>query len=81
LSPIISDNVIGNDKLVHDFFYKLHRLGRCEAAVIEAASFTLIHYVNLSTATKMCVNSPLAFLNGRTKSNPHVEKGEVIGMV
>jgi hypothetical protein len=44
------------------------------AAVIEAADFTLIHFMNLSTATKMCVNPPLAFLNGYTKSSPHVEK-------
>jgi hypothetical protein len=51
------------------------------AAVIEAASFTLIHFVNLSTATKMCVNPPLAFLNGPTKSSPHEEKGQEIGMV
>jgi hypothetical protein len=50
-------------------------------AVIEAASITLIHFVNLSTATKMCVNPPLAFLKGPTKSSPHVEKGQVIGMV
>jgi hypothetical protein len=33
--------------------------------------------VNLSTATKMCVNPPLAFLNGPTRSNPLVEKGQV----
>jgi hypothetical protein len=51
------------------------------AAVIEVASFTPIHFVNLSTATKMCVNPPLAFLKGPTKSSPHVEKGQVIGMV
>jgi hypothetical protein len=30
---------------------------------------------------KMCVNPPLAFLNGPTMSSPHVEKGHVIGMV
>jgi hypothetical protein len=51
------------------------------AAVIEAADFTLIHFVNLSTATKMRANPPLAFLNGPTKSNPYVEKGQVIGML
>jgi hypothetical protein len=39
------------------------------AAVIEATYFTSIHFVNLSTAIKMCVNPPLAFLNGPTKSN------------
>jgi hypothetical protein len=49
--------------------------------VIEAADFTLIHFVNLSTVTKMCVNPPLAFLNGPNKSSPHAEKGQVIGMV
>jgi hypothetical protein len=51
------------------------------AAVIEAAGFTLIHFVNLSTVTKMCVNPPLAFLKGPTKSSPYVEKGQVISMV
>jgi hypothetical protein len=45
------------------------------AAIMEAAGFTLIHFVNLSTAIKMCVNPPLAFLNRPTRSNPHVEKG------
>jgi hypothetical protein len=51
------------------------------AAVIEATGFTSIHFVDLSTATKMCVNQPLALLNRPTKSSPHVEKGHVIGMV
>jgi hypothetical protein len=51
------------------------------AAVIEATCFTLIYFVNLSTATKMCVNPPLIFLKGLTKSSPHVEKYQVIGMV
>jgi hypothetical protein len=51
------------------------------AAVIEAAGFTLIHFVNLSTTTKIFVNPPLAFLKGPTKSSLHVEKGLVIGMV
>jgi hypothetical protein len=37
--------------------------------------------VNLSMAMKMCVNPPLAFLSEFTKSSPHVEKGQVIGMV
>jgi hypothetical protein len=50
-------------------------------AVIEAAGFTSIHFVNLSIATKMCVNPPLAFLNGPTKSSPDMEKGHVVGMV
>jgi hypothetical protein len=45
------------------------------AAVIEAAIFISIHFVNLSTATKICVNPTLAFLKGPTKFSPHVEKG------
>jgi hypothetical protein len=45
------------------------------AAVIEAAGFTSIHFVNLSTVMKMCVNPPLTFLKRPTKSSPHVEKG------
>jgi hypothetical protein len=49
--------------------------------MIEAGDFTSIHFVNLSTVTKMCVNPPLAFLNGPSKSSPHVEKGQVMGMV
>jgi hypothetical protein len=51
------------------------------AAVMEAVGFTLIYLVNLSTATKMCVNPPLAFLNGPMRSSHEVEKGQVIGMV
>jgi hypothetical protein len=51
------------------------------AAVIEVARFTLIHFVNLSTTMKMCVNLHLGFLNRSTKSSPHMEKGHVIGMV
>jgi hypothetical protein len=50
-------------------------------AVMEAADFTSIHFMILSTAMKMCVNPPLAFLNGPTRSSPHVEKGQVIGIV
>jgi hypothetical protein len=50
-------------------------------AVIEVAGFTLIHFVNLSTAIKMCVKPPLAFLNGPTRSSPRVKKGQVIGMI
>jgi hypothetical protein len=30
------------------------------ATVIEAAGFTSIHFVNLSTATKICMSLPLA---------------------
>jgi hypothetical protein len=48
------------------------------AAVIEAAGFTSIHFVNLSTVMKICVNPPLAFLKVPTKSSPHVKKGQVI---
>jgi hypothetical protein len=77
LSPVIGDNIIGNAKPVHDFFDELTSLG----TVMEVASFTSIHFVNLYIAMKMCVNPPLAFLKGRTKSSPHVEKGQVIGMV
>jgi hypothetical protein len=51
------------------------------AAIMEATGFTSIHFVNLSTVTKMCVNPHLAFLKGPTKSSPYVEKGQVIGMV
>jgi hypothetical protein len=51
------------------------------ATVVEVAGFTSTHFVNLSTATMMCVNPPLAFLKGPTKSSPHVEKGQIIGMV
>jgi hypothetical protein len=51
------------------------------AAVIEVADFTLIHFVNLSTAMKMSVNPPLDFLKGPSKSSPHVEKGQGICMV
>jgi hypothetical protein len=51
------------------------------ATVIKATGFTLIHFVNLSTTMKMCVNPPLAFSNRPTRSSPFVEKGQVIGMV
>jgi hypothetical protein len=44
------------------------------AAMMEAAGFTSIHLVNLFTVMKMCVNPPLAFLNGPIRSSPHVEK-------
>jgi hypothetical protein len=77
LSPIIRDNVVGHVKPVHDILDEFHAL----ATVIEAADFTSIQFMNLSTAMKICVNPPLAFLNGPTKSSPHVEKGQVIGMV
>jgi hypothetical protein len=42
--------------------------------VMEAAGFALTHFVNLSIAMNMCVNSPFAFLKGPNKSSPHVEK-------
>jgi hypothetical protein len=50
-------------------------------AVMEAAGFASIYLVNLSTTMKMCVNSPLAFLNRPTRSSPYVEKGQMIGMI
>jgi hypothetical protein len=46
------------------------------ATVMEVAGFALTHFVNLSTAIKICVNPPLAFLKGPTKSSPHVENGQ-----
>jgi hypothetical protein len=62
--------------------YKIYLMNSTAlATVIEASDFTLIHFVNLSNATKICVNPPLAFLKGPTKSSPHVEKCQVIGMV
>jgi hypothetical protein len=48
---------------------------------MEVAGFVSIHLVNLSTTMKMCVNPPLAFLNGPIRSSPHVEKGQVISIV
>jgi hypothetical protein len=41
------------------------------AAIMEVVGFALIHLVNLSTSTKICVNPSLAFLNGPTRSSPH----------
>jgi hypothetical protein len=77
LSPIIRDNIVGHTNL-----YMISLMNSTTlAVVIEAVCFTSIHFVNLSTAMKMCVNPPLAFLNGPTKSSPHVEKGQVIGIV
>jgi hypothetical protein len=49
-------------------------------AVIEVDDFTSIHFVNLSTVMKMCVNPLFAFLNGPTKSSLRVEKGQVINI-
>jgi hypothetical protein len=43
--------------------------------VKEVVDFTSIHLVNVSIAMKLSVNPPLAFLNGPTRSIPHVEKG------
>ncbi len=54
LSPIIGDNVIGFANM-----YMISLMNSTAlAAVIEVACFTSIHFVNLSTATKMCVNPP-----------------------
>jgi hypothetical protein len=50
------------------------------AAVIEAVGFTSIHFMNLSTTMKICVNSPLAFLKEPTKQ-PLCGESHVIGMV
>jgi hypothetical protein len=41
------------------------------AAIIDDVGFALTHLVNLYTATKICVNPPLSFLNGPTRSYPH----------
>jgi hypothetical protein len=51
------------------------------AAVMDDVGFASIHLVILSTAMKICVNPPLSFLNLPTRSSPHVEKSQVIGMV
>jgi hypothetical protein len=76
-SPIINDNVIGMPNL-----YLISLMNSTTlATVMEAADFILIHFMNLSTAMKICVNPPLSFLNGPTKSSLYVEKGHVIGMV
>jgi hypothetical protein len=40
------------------------------AAVIEATCFTLIHFVNLSTATNICVNPPMSFLKRTYQIKP-----------
>jgi hypothetical protein len=51
------------------------------AIVLEVEAFTSIHFMNFFIAMKICVNPPLAFLNRPNRSSPHVEKGQVIGMV
>jgi hypothetical protein len=50
-------------------------------AVMEATDVTLIYFMNLSTATKMCVNPSFTFWNGPNRFSPHVEKGQMIGMI
>jgi hypothetical protein len=40
-----------------------------------------IHLVNLSTATRRCVNSPGAVLNGPTMLRPQTANDQVRGMV
>src|SRR4051812_29946053 len=37
--------------------------------------FTSIHFVNLSTATRICVNPDVPVLSGPIISNPHPAKG------
>src|SRR3954468_2308003 len=37
--------------------------------------FASIHFVNLSTATRICVNQDVPVLSGPIMSNPHVAKG------
>jgi hypothetical protein len=44
------------------------------ATVMEVAGFTLIYFVSLSTAMKMCMNPPFAFLNGPIRSSSHVKR-------
>jgi hypothetical protein len=55
--------------------YMISEMNYALVAVMEAVGFALIHLVNLSTTTETCLNLPLAFLKGPTKSSPHVEKG------
>src|SRR3954464_10863078 len=43
--------------------------------------FTSIHFVNLSTMTKMWVIPPRSGLNGPTISKHHTENGQVIGII
>src|SRR3954467_6392638 len=40
-----------------------------------------IHFVNLSTATRICVNPDVPVLNGPIMSNPHTAKGHARGIV
>jgi hypothetical protein len=77
LSPITSDNIIGYAELVYDLSDEFHRLSSCNR------SYRLYFnpFCKFIHSTKICVNPPLAFLNGPTKSSPHVGKGHVIGMV
>jgi hypothetical protein len=51
------------------------------ADIIEVAGFTSTHFVNLSTAMKLCVNPPFSFLEWTYQIHPHVEKGQMISMV
>src|SRR3954469_22770264 len=44
-------------------------------------SLSLIHLLNLSTATNKCVMPPLGDLNGPTMSRPQTANGHVIRMV
>jgi hypothetical protein len=57
LGPIIDVYVVGDAEPVH--VSKMNCIAL--ATVMKAVSFASIHLVNLSTATKMCVNMPLTF--------------------
>src|SRR3954462_6629253 len=52
---------------------------------VDPSSFLMglasIHLVNLSTATRRCVNPHGAVCNGPTMSSPHTANGQVIGIV
>src|SRR4051812_510027 len=43
--------------------------------------FASIHFVNLSTATRMCVNPEVPVLSGPIMSRPHVAKVHARGIV
>ena len=43
--------------------------------------FASIHFVNLSTATKICVNPDVPVLSGPIMSKPHAAKGHAKGIV
>jgi hypothetical protein len=77
LSPVISDNVIRNAKPLHDLFDELHRLGHCNGSG-RLYFDTLCEFIH--NDEDVCEYT-FSFLKGPSKSSPHVEKGQVIGMV